>query len=78
MLESYGYVFLGTGKDAAGMTQNHGIDKDIFDLRHRRVVGGADLAALPGGCRVYANSGAVITGLATDMARNKKIVIERH
>lgn len=78
MLESYGYVFLGEEKNAPEAGQNPGARTDIFDLRHKRVMGGTDLATLPNGCRVYANSGAVITGLAADMARDKKIVIERH
>lgn len=78
MLESYGYVFLGTGENAPKADHLHCARTDIFDLRHKRVIGGVDLATLPGGCRVYANSGAVITGFAADMARDKKIAIERH
>lgn len=78
MLESYGYIFLGEGENAPEAGQNPGARTDIFDLRHKRVIGGTDLATLPDGCRVYANIGAVITGLAEDMARDKKIVIERH
>lgn len=78
MLESYGYVFLDTGKKTPGAEQNPCTRADIFDLRHKRVIGGADIATLPGGGCVYANSGAVVTGFAADMARDKKIVIERH
>lgn len=78
ILESYGYVFLGEEKSAVAAEQNPGERADIFDLRHKRVIGGADLATLPGGGRVYADSGAVVTVLAADMARDKKIVIERH
>lgn len=78
MLEAYGYVFLGTGENTAQAKQIPSARTDIVDLRHKQVIGGVDLAALPGGCRVYANGGAVITGFAADMARDKKIAIEWH
>lgn len=67
MLESYGYIFL--DGLAASKTES-------CDLRGRRVIGGGDVALLPDNCQLLADRGTVITSLAAERARDKKIAIE--
>jgi len=78
MLEAYGYVFLGAGDTFQETPGSGGTEAGCFDLRGKKVIGRGDIAALPRGGRVLADGSALITNLAADVARDKKIAIKRY